>query len=84
MKKFDIKEHTRRYIKFAKAAGDGSYPNKKAATIGSKIGLGVGGALFCAGIYGLAQSTVFGIGSLLAGILAIISNMLNLKRIQSN
>lgn len=83
MKKFDLKEHTSKYMQFAKAAGNGSYPNKRAATIGSKIGLGIGGALFCAGIYGLAQDAVFGIGSLLVGVLAIISNMLNLKRIKS-
>lgn len=57
-------EHTNKYIKLTKAAGEGGYPNKKAAKIGSKIGLGIGGALCCAGVYGLTQSAVFGIGSL--------------------
>ncbi len=82
MNHFDVKEHTSRYMKFAKAAGKGDYPNKKVAKIGSKIGIGIGGALCCAGIYGLTQSAVFGIGSLAAGILTISSNIINLKRIK--
>lgn len=83
MKNFDVKEHTNKHMQFAKAAGKGSYPNKKVAEIGSKIGLGVGCALVCTGIYGLSQSTVVGIGSLIAGVLAIISNTINLKRVKS-
>lgn len=82
MNNFDVKEHANRYMQFARAAGKGDYPNKKVAKIGSKIGVGVGGALCCAGIYGLTQSAVFGIGSLAAGALTITSNIINLKRIK--
>lgn len=83
MKKFNVKEHTDKYMKLAKEAGKGTYPNKKVAKAGSIIGLGVGGALVCAGIYGLTQSAVFGIGSLIAGVLTIISNIINLRRMCS-
>lgn len=84
MKNFDVKTHTNRYMKLAKAAGNGDYPNRKIAKIGSKIGIGVGGALCCVGIYGLTQIAVFGIGSLSAGILTISSNIINLKRLKQN
>ena len=47
------------YMKIAKDAGKGGYPNKKVG----QIGLGVGGALCCAGVYGMTRSAVFGIGS---------------------
>ena len=77
-----MKEHTRKYMKLAKTASEGSYPSKKVAKIGSKIGLGGGGALCCAGVYGLTQTAVFGIGSLVAGALTITSNIINLKRIK--
>lgn len=83
MKKFNVKEHTNKYMKVAKEAAKGAYPNKKVARAGSKIGLGVGGALVCVGIYGLTQSAVFGIGSFIAGVLTIISNIVNLRRISS-
>lgn len=33
--------------------------------------------------YGLTQSTIFGIGSFIAGVLTIISNIVNLRRIFS-
>ena len=82
MRNFDVREHTKKYMQLAKAAGEGAYPNKKTARIGSKIGLGVGGALCCAGVYGLTQSAIFGLGSLAAGALTITSNMINLKRIR--
>lgn len=82
MNSFDVKEHMNKYMKLAKVAGKGDYPNKKVAKISSKIGVGVGGALCCVGIYGLTQSAVFGIGSLVAGILTIGSNIINLKRIK--
>lgn len=83
MKSFNVKEHTNKHMEFAKVAGKGIYPNKKAAKIGSIIGLGVGTALFCAGIYGLLQNAVFGTGSMTAGVLAIISNAVNLNRIKA-
>lgn len=81
MKRFDMKEHTNKYMKLAKAAGEGNYPNKKVAKIGSQISVGAGGILCCAGIYGLSQNTAIGIGALAAGVLTIISNIINLKRI---
>lgn len=83
MKNFDIKEHTRKHIELAKAAGKGTYPSKKTAKTGSMIGLGIGSISFCAGIYGLTQNAVFGTGSLIAGVLIITSNVINLKRIKS-
>ncbi len=84
MNRFNAKEHFNKYKMLAKAAREGTYPSKKVSQIGSKIGLGVGAALCCAGIYGLTQSAVFGIGSLIAGILTIVSNIINLKRIKKN
>lgn len=83
MKNLNVKEHTDRYMKLAKTAGSGIFPNKRAAKIGSIIGLGIGGVLLCVGIYGFMQSAVFGVGSLVAGAVAIVSNAVNLKRIQS-
>lgn len=83
MKDFNMKKHTEKYMEFAKAASRGLLPNKKAATTGSLIGLGLGGILICAGIYGLTQSTAFGVGSLAAGVAAAVSNAITLKRIKS-
>ena len=82
MKSIHAKEHTDKYRKIALDAAKGQYPNEKVAKVGSKVGLGIGGALCCAGIYGLSQSAIFGIGSLAAGGLTIASNMINLKRIK--
>lgn len=82
MNHFNVKEHSNKYMKLAKAAGKGSCPNKKVAKIGSKIGLGVGVALCLTGIYGMTLNSVFGIGSLAAGILTITSNIINLKLIK--
>lgn len=83
MKNFDVKEHTSKYMAFAKEAGKGTYPNKKTAQTGSAIGLGLGSIFLCVGIYGVSQSAVFGTGSLIAGVLAITSNAINLKRLKS-
>lgn len=83
MKKFDVKEHTNKYMNMAKDARNGTYPDKRSAKIGSKIGLGIGVVLCCIGIYVMRKSTVGGMGSLVAGVLTIISNMINLKRLQS-
>lgn len=83
MKNFNVKEHTNKYMVFAKTVGGGTFPNEKAAKIGSIIGLGVGGVLLLAGIYGFIQSIAFGVGSFAAGIVIIISNGINLKRMKS-
>lgn len=82
MDHFNGKEHTSKYMRFAKAAGEGSYPGKKVGEIGSKIGLGVGAVLCCVGIYSLTQNIFIGLGNLAAGILTIGSNIINLKRIK--
>lgn len=81
MRRFDGKAHTKKYLDLSKAAGRGAYPSKKAAKVGSTIGLGVGGALLCAGLCGLAKSAVFGMGSFAVGALTVASNVINLKRI---
>ncbi|KEI80171.1 hypothetical protein EXM30_13515 [Clostridium botulinum] len=82
MKNLDVKQHTKKYMDFAKKAGDGSFPNKKAAKVGSMVGLGIGGVLLGIGIYGISQSAVYGTGSLIVGAVAGISNCVNLKRIK--
>ncbi|WP_312371343.1 hypothetical protein, partial [Lachnoclostridium sp.] len=60
MERLDVRKHTKKYMDLAKRASSGLYPNKKVAKIGSTIGMGLGGILICIGIYGIIQSTVFG------------------------
>ncbi|HDK7160287.1 TPA: hypothetical protein PTW06_002123 [Clostridium botulinum] len=82
MKNLDVKQHTKKCMDFAKKAGDGSFPNKEVAKVGSMVGLGIGGVLLGIGIYGISQSAVYGKGSLAVGVIAGISNCVNLKRIK--
>ncbi|RUT54048.1 hypothetical protein NPD9_2609 [Clostridium botulinum] len=82
MKKLDVKQHTKKYMDFVKKAGNGSFPNKEVAKVGSMVGLGIGGVLLGIGIYGISQSAVYGTGSLIVGAVAGISNCANLKRIK--
>ncbi|MGO5064076.1 hypothetical protein [Clostridium sp. LCP25S3_F8] len=42
MKSLDVKQHTKKYMDFAKKAGDGSFPNKEVAKVGSIVGLALG------------------------------------------
>ncbi|MCS4456031.1 hypothetical protein JTT00_18585 [Clostridium botulinum] len=82
MKNLDVKQHTKKCMDFAKKAGDGSFPSKEAAKVGSIVGIGIGGVLLGIGIYGISQSAVYGTGSLVVGAVAGISNCANLKRIK--
>lgn len=78
----EVKQHTRKYGELAKRAAGGAFPNKKAAQIGSLVGMGIGGALLGAGSYGMAKGAAFGIGCLIAGLITVGSNGINLKRIE--
>ena len=83
MKTINLKEHNKKYIEISKKAAEGIYPTKKVAKIGSIAGLGIGGIFMLGGIYGLTQSTIFGTGTIIAGVVTGISNIINLKRIES-
>ncbi|TGY41382.1 hypothetical protein E5347_12940 [Clostridium sartagoforme] len=83
MKTINLKEHNKKYMEISKKAAEGIYPSKKIAKIGSIAGLGIGGVLVIGGIYGLAQGAIFGIGTIIAGVVTGISNIINLKRIES-
>lgn len=83
MKTINLKEHNKKYIEISKKAAEGIYPSKKIAKIGSIAGLGIGGVLVIGGIYGLTQGAIFGIGTIIAGVVTGVSNIINLKRIES-
>lgn len=80
MKKFDLKEHNAKVFEFSKNAARGAYPSKRVAKAGSVIGFVIGIALVIIGMAGSFWGSVWGIGSLLAGVTTVISNVLNLKR----
>jgi len=82
MNKFNLKEHNCRSLEFAQKAASGTYPTKKIATIGSFVGITVGMILLIAGGLGIAIKSIWGIGSAMAGGIAVISNLINLKRIK--
>jgi hypothetical protein len=84
LKKFDVKEHTKKYYEISKKAGNGTFPNKKIAKAGSVVGLGIGGVLIGVGIIGVATGSVYGLGACIAGITTGASNIYNLKRIKRN
>ncbi|WP_313526523.1 hypothetical protein [Anaerotignum sp.] len=81
MKKFDLKEHNQKYIVFAKNAARGMYPTKKSALVGSRVGIVLGILFSVIGGCGLILKCIWGMGGFLAGVLMIISNAFNLKRI---
>lgn len=83
MKKFDINEHNRKYIDIAKQAAQGTYPSKNVARVGSILGGIIGGIIILIGIVGSLRGHSWGIGSLIAGGATGISNIINLKRLQS-
>ncbi|MBS5951587.1 MAG: hypothetical protein KIC47_14955 [Clostridium sp.] len=83
MKTINLKEHNKKYIEISKKAAEGIYPSKKVAKIGSIAGLGIGGILVIGGIYGLTQGAIFGTGTIIVGVVTGISNIINLKRIES-
>lgn len=81
MKKFDLKAHNEKMISLSKRAANGTYPSKKTARVGSFIGTAIGICLAVAGSIGFVAGSPWGLGSLLAGIVTVISNILNLRRI---
>ncbi len=57
-----------------------THPSKKVSRIGSKIGMAIGILLIIISILGILLGRKWGIGSCLAGITSIISNIINLKK----
>lgn len=80
MKKFDLREHNAKVFEFSKNAASGVYPSKRVAKAGSVIGFVIGIALVIIGMAGSLWGSVWGFGSLLVGVTTVISNVLNLKR----
>lgn len=83
MEKFDLKKHNKKMFEFAKRAARGTYPSKKVAMKCSVVGTFVGIVLVLIGVVGSLLGSIFGIGSLLAGITTVISNRMNIKRISN-
>jgi amino acid transporter len=83
MKKFNLNEHNKKYMDIAKQAAKGTYPSKKVAFVGSIVGGIIGGILFLVGIVGTLTGYTWGVGSLIAGGATGLSNIYNLKRLQS-
>ncbi len=83
MKIINAKDHTNKYMEISKKAAEGIYPSKRIAKIGSIAGLCIGVVLALIGVYGIINSASFGTGSLIAGVVTCISNVVNLKRIRS-
>lgn len=67
----------------SKRALQGTYPNKKVARMGSQFGMVVSVILIIVGGVGISMNKPYGWGSLIAGMINIISNIFNLKRIQA-
>ncbi len=82
MEKFDLKKHNEKIFAFTKAAAKGGYPSKKIARIGSVTGSIIGIILITAGVGSTVSGSTWGIGSILAGVLTVMSNIINLKRIE--
>lgn len=83
MKKFNLYEHNKKYMDIAKQAAKGSYPSKKVAFVGSILGGIIGGILLLVGIVATLAGYTWGIGSFIAGGATGLSNLYNLKRLQS-
>lgn len=83
MKKFNLNEHNKKYMNIANQAAKGVYPSKKVALVGSIIGGIIGGILLLVGFVGILAGFTWGIGSLIAGGATGLSNIYNLKRLQS-
>ena len=82
MSSFNLKNHNEKMLAFTKKVANGTYPSPKASKIGSYIGSVIGIVLTIAGGFGIIIGGIWGLGSLLTGIATIISNILNLKRIE--
>ncbi|TCK98216.1 hypothetical protein EDC19_0635 [Natranaerovirga hydrolytica] len=82
MEKFDLIKHNKKMFNFTKNAAKGTYPSKKVAKIGSIIGTIIGAVLVLIGVVSSLLGSSWGVGSMIAGIISIISNILNLNRIK--
>jgi len=84
MSSFNLNSHNKKMIDFTKKVAGGTYPSPKIAKIGSYIGSAIGIVLTIVGGFGIIVGGIWGLGSLLAGTATIISNILNLKRIEKS
>lgn len=82
MEKFDLKKHNEKILAFTKVAARGGYPSKKIARIGSVVGNIIGIILILVGTGSAISGSTWGLGSILAGLLTVISNIINLKRLE--
>lgn len=57
-----------------------THPSKKVLRIGSKIGMTIGIGLIITGTVGVLLGHKWGIGSCLAGVASVFSNIINLKK----
>lgn len=81
MSSFNLKNHNEKVLTFTKKVASGGYPSPKIAKIGSYIGSAIGMVLALIGGFGIIIGGIWGLGSLLAGIVTIVSNIINLKRV---
>ena len=82
MKKINIKEHNQKYFEFSKRLVRMDYPSKRIAKGGSIIGVTIGMALIIVGVFGSVRGFIWGTGSLIAGLVTIVSNVFNSKRLK--
>jgi hypothetical protein len=80
MEKFNLKIHNQKAWGLTKKAAAGTYPSKKIAKAGSYIGSALGLIIAVIGVFGLIIRGVWGIGCTIAGVISIVSNVLNIKR----
>ena len=83
MKKFSLNEHNKKYMGLANQAARGTYPSKKVARVGSIVGGIIGMILLLMGIFGSLGGHAWGTGSLIAGGVTAISNILNIRRLKT-
>ncbi|MGQ4665161.1 hypothetical protein AB3Z07_12255 [Metabacillus halosaccharovorans] len=82
IKKVKAGEHTQKYVEFSKRAASGEYPSKRISKVGSMVGGMIGIVLSIVGIIGSIGGYIWGIGIFFAGVVTVISNLLNIKRIK--
>jgi len=82
MKIIDLKEHNKKISKQTKRILKGTYPTPKIAKIGSFVGLMIGVLLSLFGGIDFLLGSIWGISSLLSGVMTIVSNLLHLNRIK--
>ena len=82
MKKFVLREHNKKMLAFSKKAASGTYPSKRVAEVGSIMGSVIGIILILVDIVSSFSGCIWGMGSLVGGIVTVISNMINLKLIK--